>query len=302
MSDEGDNNFVRYLYRGEEDEFIPEDSTHIFVHNSVTVIREVAFCQHPNIIEVICHDNVKKIEGMAFGDCPSLRRVIMPGVTIVEVDAFASCDALEDVECDKLELIKEAAFIGCSSLRFINLPSVEVVEESAFSGCTALTDAKFGSKLERIEGHAFGNCRPLERITIPLKDGMITANNTFTRCEKLNHFDLVEGVQLQKTIAALQLEDWRNDMDAEINSINQILLTCRSGEGWIAYTFFDEGEKAQVIGRWIRTVLFKLAHYKAEHHLILEEEVATALELILPAEIMMNSVLPFLALPLHTFE
>ena len=35
---------------------------------------------------------------------------------------------------------------------------------------------------------------------------------------------------------------------------------------------------------------------------MLDEEVAITLELILPAEIVMNSVLPFLTLPLHTFD
>ena len=32
MSDEGDINFIRYIYRGEEGEQIPLDATHIIVH------------------------------------------------------------------------------------------------------------------------------------------------------------------------------------------------------------------------------------------------------------------------------
>ena len=68
MSDEGDNNFnfVRYLYRGDEDEHIPDDVTHITVHEFTTVVRMRAFYKHPNIIEVICHDKVGKIEEKAF--------------------------------------------------------------------------------------------------------------------------------------------------------------------------------------------------------------------------------------------
>ncbi len=91
MSDVGDNNFVRYIYRGEEGEHIPLRVTHVFVHEFATVVRREAFVGHPNIIEVICHDKVERIEVDAFWQCPSLRRVIMPGVTIVEVNVFCDC-------------------------------------------------------------------------------------------------------------------------------------------------------------------------------------------------------------------
>ena len=132
----------------------------------------------------------------------------------------------------------------CRSLRSINLPSVEIVKVSAFYDCTALMDVKFGNKLERFDAHAFGECKSLERITIPLKYGIIASDGTFTGCEKLNHVDLVEGEgRLQKSIAALHLEDWRNDMNEEIDSINQILPTANDDH----YDIEDvegEGEKA----------------------------------------------------------
>ena len=58
MSDEGDNNFIRYnyIYMGTNGEFIRDDATHIIVHKSVKLIRARAFFEHPNIVEVICHD------------------------------------------------------------------------------------------------------------------------------------------------------------------------------------------------------------------------------------------------------
>ncbi len=133
----------------------------------------------------------------------------------------------------------------CTSLRSINLPSVEVAEGYAFCDCTDLTDAKFGGKLRRIEGRAFLDCTSLERITIPLKDGLITADDTFKGCDNLKHVDLVEGA-LHETIDALLLDDWRNDMNEQIGSINQILPNTCGG----TYSIFGdgkEGEKAQVI-------------------------------------------------------
>jgi len=53
---------------------------------------------------------------------------------------------------------------------------------------------------------------------------------------------------------------------------------------------------------WIRSVIGKIIHYQAEHQRLLDEEVATTLQLALPRDIVMNSVLPFLELPTYTFE
>eukprot|EP00985_Skeletonema_marinoi_P018371 scaffold10249_cov226-Skeletonema_marinoi.AAC.1 len=223
----------------------------------------------------------------------------MPGVEIVEERAFIECQRLTDVECGKLEIISEYAFDGCTSLRSINLPSAKIVERSAFSD-TALTDVTFGSKLERIEGVVFFGCPSLERVTIPLKDGMITHDDTFQGCESLRHVDLVDG-PIHETVAALQLEEWRNDMYEEIDSINQILPTASAGSvGY--YDDDDEGEKAFAIRTWIRSVLRKVIHYKAEHQRLLNEQVATTLEHSLSQDIVMNNVLPFLELPSYTFE
>eukprot|EP00984_Skeletonema_dohrnii_P030885 scaffold22743_cov159-Skeletonema_dohrnii-CCMP3373.AAC.7 len=187
MAAEGDR-IIRFNYTGAEGGFIPLNATHVII--SIRVIPAWAFCGHPNIVEVVCGPDVEKVGGHAFAFCPSLRRVILPGVEIVEEAAFIDCYALTDVECGKLERIKDCAFGDCNSLRSINLPSAKIVERSAFSG-TALTDVTFGSKLERIEELAFIDCTALKRITIPLKDGIIAADDIFEGC--VERVDLVEG-------------------------------------------------------------------------------------------------------------
>ncbi len=166
---------------------------------------------------------------------------------------------------------------------------------SAFYWCEALTDVKFGNKLNRIEEGAFCKCRSLERITIPIKDGLIAFDDTFVGCVALKHVDLVEGA-LHDTIAALHLGEWRDDMDEEIDSINQILPTTPAGS-W----HHDNGGKARVIRGWIASVLNNFIHYKAEHQHTLNAA-ATTLELILPTDLLMTKVLPFLKLPSHMFE
>ena len=111
MAAEGDR-IIRFNYTG-EDRRVPHYATHITVDESVTIIPENAFANNRNIEEVICDENVKKVERFAFLKCPSLRRVIMPGVEIVDWQAFIDCKALTYVECGKLEIIKECAFRFC---------------------------------------------------------------------------------------------------------------------------------------------------------------------------------------------
>ena len=149
----------------------------------------------------------------------------------------------------------------------------------------ALTNVKLGNKLERIEERAFGHTVTLERITIPVKDGWITNDyNIFQNCSNLNHVDLTEG-ELHETIDALYLEEWRNDMNQEIDLINQLLPDlnpgrCVSGdgeiilpdlnpEGWV-FNYDDDDrvsrardvyvpcEKTEAIRGWIRSVLHKI--------------------------------------------
>ena len=216
----------------------------------------------------------------------------MPGVKEVEWYAFYDCEALTDVECGKLERIEESAFGGCESLRSIILPSARIVELYAFNHCKALTDVKFGKELESIGWRAFRNCTSLERIAIPLKDNMITADNIFQGCKNLKHVDLVEEAVLRRTIDALLLEDWKNDMDREMLSIHQILSYTSAGN----YFNNDVGGTALVIRMWIRKVLRKIIHYKAQHRSLLNEA-ATTLQHALPQDIVIKSVLPFLELP-----
>ena len=174
------------------------------------------------------------------------------------------------------------------------MPSAKTVEGGAFDDCKALKNVEFGDKLESIGGWAFLKCTSLERITIPLKDGMITYDGIFgifQRCEKLIHVDLVEEAVLRRTIDALLLEDWKNDMNREMLSIHQILSYTYAGND-----FDDAGGKARAVRMWIRSVLRKIIHYKAQHQSLLNEA-ATTLQHAFPQDIVIKSVLPFLELP-----
>eukprot|EP00984_Skeletonema_dohrnii_P024260 scaffold13375_cov87-Skeletonema_dohrnii-CCMP3373.AAC.2 len=283
-----------HIYNGE---VIPLDVTRVRIDESLTVIPAAAFQWNLDIEELECHFGVKTVKELAFNNCTSLRRVIMPGVEVVEDEAFYDCEALTDVECGKLERIGESAFGRCISLGSIILPSAKIVEDCVFSRCKSLTNVKFGKELESIGYAAFYECTSLERIAIPLKDGMITENNTFQRCKSLKQVNLVEGAVLRDTIDALLLDEWRNDMKDEIGAINQILPNTPAGS---CYNF-EVGGKAQAVRMWIRTVLRKIIHCKAQHRSYLNEA-AAALQLDLPNDVVNKNILPFLELPSHTFE
>ena len=290
-----------YVFTGRER--VPRHVTHVLIAKSLKFVRSFAFQQHPNIEEVICHDGVIKIEKAAFCNCPRLRRVIMRDVKQVEKAAFGSCRALTDIECSKLEIIGEQAFCVCKSLSSIDLPSIKVVGLCAFHSCTNLINVKFGKDVESIglglvRGAVFYNCPSLEHITLPLKNGLITTGDIFTGCVKLNRVDLVEAEVLNETVSALLLEEWKNDMNEEIESIHRILPNAPAG---LTERYVDNGEKADRIRRWIFVVRQKIIRYKAEHRHYLNEAAIT-LRCALPNDIVLKNVLPFLELPSYTFQ
>ena len=284
-----------YTFTDRYDERIPRHVTHILIDRALKFVRARSFWEHPNIQELICHDGVEIVEQAAFYKCPRLRRVIMPGVRVVEYGAFNVCRALTYIECGKLEIIEGAAFCACDSLSSIDLPSIRIVESNAFERCTSMKNAKFGKDLESIGEETFRGCPSLERITLPLKDGMISDDDVFQVCVKLNHIDLVEGLILSETVAALLLEEWKNDMNEKIYEINRILPNTPGGDWSVP------GEKAQAIRRWITSVLGKIKHYKAEHQRTLSVAAAT-LQTALPSDIVFKNVLPFVELPSYTFH
>ena len=149
---------------------------------------------------------------------------------------------------------------------------------------------------------AFANCYILRRITIPLKYGLFADNDVFIGCDRLRQVDLVEGKVLQDTVEALLIDEWKNYMNAAIGSINGILSNASAGF-YDAYDFREKngGGKTEAIRKWISSVLGMIIHYKAQHRRLMMEA-ATILSDVLSNDMVINHVLPFLALPSHTFH
>jgi hypothetical protein len=235
------------------------------------------------------HDGIEKIEPQAFDGCWSLRRIRLPiinrkvdlkkvgfpSVREVGNEAFSDCTDLWKVEFgDKLETIGSFAFFRCPSLRKIKMSSVRTIGRGAFLDCTGLGDLEFSDKLETIGEGAFIRCRSLGRIAIPLKDNMFPLHpalqrcNQFGACSVLKTVDLVGIEGIHKTVASLRSwrVSWGDEILQEISRIDQVLPK----------TYPDE--KTEAIRLWMRSVIVRIEHYKAEHYALLKEDM-TQLEL-----------------------
>jgi hypothetical protein len=247
----------------------PQHVINVIIDKSVKEIDDEAFFNNPNLRSVEFHDGVERIGKWAFCECPLLSQIKLSGVKLIEQGAFSNCRGLEDVDFgDKLVTIGVRVLFNCTSLRSITMPSVRAIGEGAFGNCTVLTDAEFGKELEELGVDAFERCSSLRRISIPLKDNMfifseyVQGYNQFECCPALTTVDLVGG-GIHKTITSLHLESWRNEMNEQIDRVNRFLPNTH----WTA--------KADEIRYWIKSVIRKIEHYKAEHNLVLKE--ATAL-------------------------
>ena len=122
-----------------------------------------------------------------------------------------------------------------------------------------MTEATFSANLESVREGAFIECHNLERVTIPLKKNLIMHDReVFAGCRKMVRVDLVEDEVLQNTVDVLNLEEWRNDVIEEIDSINLILPNTDDG-------YYDEEEdedyvdlKSMKIQNWTNSLCGKI--------------------------------------------
>ncbi len=261
MADEDDEIFV---YMGGNQE-VPRRVRRVRIHKSVKSIPRRAFWMRHGLISVEFHDELEIIEEDAFKHCTALKSLKMLGVKIIEAGAFKFCTDLTDVEFGtKLETIDYRAFYNCVALKTISMPSVTIIGAQAFKYCYELSDMECGEGLETIVKGAFAFCRRLRRIALPLKCNMI-APSVFHNCSHLTTIDLVGGIH--ETVASLHMKGWRNDMTDLINAITELLSDTTGG-------------RTPTIQLWMKSVIFSLNYYKAEHKAMLKEA-ATLLELAL---------------------
>lgn len=140
----------------------------ITIPNTITEIRNHAFCYMKAITGIVLHDAVTSIGSNAFMGCGLTSVTIPDTVTTISMNAFRSCSSLTTLKigggitsmgnyafgsCSKLTnvsltngitAIGNYCFQSCSTLASITIPaSVLKIGNYAFSGCSKLTYAKF---------------------------------------------------------------------------------------------------------------------------------------------------------------
>lgn len=152
-----------YVVMGLED----ETQTNITLHANTTLIRNYAFKDCDNLINVDLSNciNLTAIADGTFYGCDNLVNVDLSNCTNVSKIgdwAFHNCDNLTSVDltnCANISTIATYAFDGCSSLQFIDL-----------SNCT---------NLQSIGGNAFADCKSLTSIVIPENVTSISYGDTW---------------------------------------------------------------------------------------------------------------------------
>ncbi len=262
--DDGGNDIFVYT-GGRVPQHMKNIITHARIDESITEIDDGAFRNCPNLQSIDCHAGVERIGKATFKNCPSMKRIKLPGVKTIDTEAFQHCTGLKSVKFgNKLETIGKCSFAHCTSLRRLKIHTVSSIELCAFWDCIVMTHVELPSEegaLYTIKGRAFAECRSLRRISLPLKEDLLTANTVFDDCDELQRVDLVEGIH--ETVSSLHLNSWRDEMTSEINRINRSLPFLS-----------EEGIQTEGIQQWMQSVLRRITHYKADHRNLLKEAMA----------------------------
>lgn len=140
--------------------------------------------------------SVKSIGELAFADCTSLKRVVLPaGVSSIDYGAFRGCTSLESITFRPgLKYIGESAFFGCGNLREIAIPEgVSAIEKYTFYDCSNLASVALPDSLESIGDLAFYNCAKLNGVDLSKTLSSI-GYGAFQGCSSLVCIEIPAGI------------------------------------------------------------------------------------------------------------
>ncbi len=151
-----------------------------------------------------------------------------------------------------------------------HIPSGRIISWRAFYDCVSLPFIDFPEDLEYIGYEAFGGCISLIRFRIPLKQNMFRFSNSFGGCNSLATINVVGNTL--RTVSLLSMDEWRNDMNGDIDLINRLLVEIDNDNQIIPEARGDR--KSKTISRWMRRTCNRLEYYKAMHKMVVNEGLA----------------------------
>ena len=176
-------------------------------------------------------EGVESIGRLAFGECSSLKEIILSdSIKSIEYAAFSSCSSLEKVTLpSKLTEIADGLFNGCVSLKEINLPdSISSIGDYSFEGCTRLNEIVLPSTIYSIGNKAFYNCKALKSniekdILYNCRELQSIGDEAFGMCSSLI------GISIPSGVTSIGTDAFKGCDSLEAVYIDNIVSWCRIG-------------------------------------------------------------------------
>lgn len=151
----------------------------------------------PNALEetVSIPESIKNIDGYAFDNCNSIKKVQIKTKVSLGGAVFNSCSNLEEVEMDDIcDHSSTDCFTDCNKLKKLTITNGTTLKVHIMKdlGLTSLTEVYI--KAETIEGYAFVGCTALKSVELTVNSIRSYAFTGFTALEnaKLSGFELEE--------------------------------------------------------------------------------------------------------------
>ncbi len=149
----------------------------------VLYIGDSAFRMNYLLEEVVFPDGLIEIEGNAFYNCMSLKKINIPsGLQCIGQEAFDSCYKLESdiILPDGFVNLEPQAFEHCKSITRVRIPGSASVGDCAFAQCTLLSDVTIEEGFRYLSNAVFSECSALTSIVLP-ESLLLIGTNAFYR-------------------------------------------------------------------------------------------------------------------------
>ena len=168
-----------FVYRGDGGS-VPNQTTRLRVHSSVSVIRQHAFNYLGQLEKVELCEGVLEIGEGAFSGCESLKQITLPStLKRIRKHAFYETSISSFSLHNNVESISRYAFCCSGLTKFRVPPLINTITEGMLSKCNSMCSVEFPESIVLIEGHphleddeygyngALKNCHSLRNVTIP---------------------------------------------------------------------------------------------------------------------------------------
>lgn len=145
--------------------FVDSEIDKIYINNGFKSIGVGSFMRSM-LTEMTLPESVTKLGEEAFYGCPSLKTVIIRGVSEIPKNCFANCTMLENV-VHEAKTIGEDAFYNSGITVAVIPDTVKEIKFGAFRYSKNLERVLISDSVQSISKFAFYGCNNLKKIVIP---------------------------------------------------------------------------------------------------------------------------------------